>query len=132
MLVVALAFLSLLPFLGLGSPSAGVGEGMVSGTVLAADATSPSAAAFVSSKTGTASPLAAVAAAPGTFGAFTSRRLPEIRSTSMRHTATRATASSENVTGTPGAMWAMTCVSPHSFSVASVTGRMRPQVMTLS
>ena len=61
-----------------------------------------------------------------------SRRLPEIRSTSMRHTATRATASSENVTGAPGAMWAMTCVSPRSFSAASVTGRMRPQAMTLS
>ena len=88
----------------------------------------------MSSETGMASPLAAVAAAPGTlaFGALTSRRLPEIRSTSMRHTATRATTSSENVTGAPGAMWAMTCVSPRSFSAASVTGRMRPQAMTLS
>ena len=94
-----------------------MGEGLVSDVVLAADATSPSAA---------------VAAAPGTFGALASRRLPEIRSTSMRHTATRATASSENVTGTPGAMWAMTCVNPRSFSAASVTGRMRPQAMTLS
>ena len=58
--------------------------------------------------------------------------MPEIRSTSMRHTATRATASSENETGASGAMWAMTRVSPRSFSAASVMGRMRPQAMTLS
>ena len=50
----------------------------------------------------------------------------------MRHTATRATASSENETGASGAMWAMTRVSPRSFSAASVMGRMRPQAMTLS
>ena len=50
----------------------------------------------------------------------------------MRHMATRATASSEKVTGASGAMWAMMRSSPWAFSSTDVTGETQPHAMTLS